>query len=225
MPLISQNGPLHSLCTEPAGVTAGPLRQPPELPPEIRLALASAHDALADRRSRRQFTAQKVPAGALRSACDLAVAADGRYWPGEACGDPGLGIVLAAAAVDGLEPGFYRYSPELGFTWRGAAAGHLRLLHAAYAKAPVLLLLHGELDQARSAQPAHGYQRLLVRAGAIGYTALLSLLGAGLAGCPFGAADDTAARVLREAVPVGRPCHLFTVAAGWAAGPGLAGSP
>lgn len=222
MPLISPNGPLHRLCAEPAAATVRPLRQPATLPPEIRLGLASAHEALAARRSGRQFTAQKVPAGALRSACDLAVAVDGRYWPGEACGDPGLGIVLAAAAVDGLEPGFYRHSPGLGFTRCAGPAGHLRLLQAAYAKAPVLLLLHGDLDQARSAQPARGYQRLLVRAGAIGYTALLSLLGAGLAGCPFGAADDTATRVLREAVAVGRPCHLFTVAAGWAPGPGLA---
>jgi len=73
--------------------------------------------------------------------------------------------------------------------------------------------VHGDLDKARDSNPPQGYQRLLVRAGALGYAALLAALSAGLCGCPYGGASASLSPLLRAGH--GRAHHLFTVSVGW----------
>jgi hypothetical protein len=139
------------------------------------------------------------------------------YWPDDAPGEPTLGIAVAAASVEGLAPGFYRHSYRTGFARLAVTSRHFPSLHEAYAEAPVLLLLCGDLGKAASRAASHGYERLLLRAGAVGYIALLGLLPHGISGCPFGASNDTAAHVSRAAIDSAGSCHLFTIALGWPA--------
>ena len=65
----------------------------------------------------------------------------------------------------------------------------------------------GDLDKTRDANPLWGYQRLLVRAGALGYAVLLAALSAGLCGCPYGGASAGLSPLLRRSWPGSSPVH------------------
>lgn len=65
----------------------------------------------------------------------------------------------------------------------------------------------GDLDKTRDANPLWGYQRLLVRAGALGYAVLLAALSAGLCGCSYGGASAGLSPLLRRSWPGSSPVH------------------
>jgi hypothetical protein len=215
MPLIAEHDALRRLC-EPAGPGQArellPVAQRSAAPPPP-LGLAALAGAIPGRRSVREFADRPVSADLLAGACQAGTDLERARWPAVVHGDPGLGIAAAVWSVTGLARGIYRYLPEgrqFAPTADGKIVGELR---SSYAAAPALLLVFGELDRARGTCPQEGYQRLLVRAGALGYAALLAALSAGLCGCPFGGASIGVSQLLRDGP--NRPHHLFTVAVGW----------
>jgi hypothetical protein len=217
VPLVSPHSPLYRLCSAPRTAAAGPKTGPVALSREVLDGLAPLRGELAGRRSARRFANRPVPVDLLSSACDLALSVDLAYWPDDAPGEPALGIAVAAASVEGLAPAFHRHGYRAGFSQLPVASHCVPALHEAYVEAPVLLLICGDLDKAKSRAASHSYERLLLRAGAVGYIALLSLRPHGISGCPFGASNDTAADVSRAAVGSAGSCHLFTIALGWPA--------
>jgi hypothetical protein len=118
--------------------------------------------------------------------------------------------------VTGLRRGVFRYLPAEGRFLPVAGAEPHGDLRSRYAPAPALLLVYGSLDKARKSSPQNGYQRLLVRAGALGYAAMLAALSTGLCGCLFGRASSSISRSLRTGDD--RLNHLFTFAIGWPSG-------
>src|SRR5215472_7937578 len=199
MPLVPEHTALrrlHSLAL--TGHLAVPA-QPGGLAPPPPAVLPTMARTLAGRRSVREFANEPVPAPLLAFACHT-----------------GIGIAAAVSDVTGLNPGIYRYRPDQR-EFAVAAGGPVLVaeLRSTYALAPALLLVYGNLDTARVSRPAQGYQRLLVRTGALGYASLLAALSTGLRGCLYGAATMGVSTALRTGGA--RLHHLFTLAVGWPA--------
>ena len=123
--------------------------------------------------------------------CGRMVEMERAHWPAAEHGDTGIGIAAAVSGVTGLNPGIYLYQPDQR-DFAAAAGGPVLVaeLRSTYALAPALLLVYGNLDTARDSRPAQGYQRLLVRTGALGYASLLAALSTGLRGCLYGASTS-----------------------------------
>jgi hypothetical protein len=178
--------------------------------------LPSLARALHGRRSVREFADRPVPAALLAFACQAGIDIERAEWPTAEHGDTGIGIAAAVWDVAGLKPGIYRYKEEQPeFAPAGGGQSLVAELRSAYALAPALLLVYGDLDKARDSRPAQGYQLLLVRTGALGYASLLAALSAGLRGCLYGAASISASMAVRTGEA--RLHHLFTLAVGWPA--------
>jgi hypothetical protein len=212
MPLVAEHTALRALCgpTQPAEPSP---RHEAQVTAPAQSVLPPLGGPLSGRRSARDFADRPVPAELLAVACHAALEVERACWPVSEHGDAGLGIAAAITDVTGLAGGLYRYLPDRRQFSVIAGVEVLDDLRSAYAAAPSLLLVHGDLDMARDASPSGGYQRLLVRAGALGYAALLAALSAGLCGCPYGGASASLSSLLRTGH--GRPHHLFTVSLGW----------
>ncbi|HEY7143133.1 MAG TPA: hypothetical protein VH637_02730 [Streptosporangiaceae bacterium] len=181
----------------------------PQAPPALARTLAG-------RRSVREFASRPVPVDLLEFACQAGIEAERATWPTPQHGDCGIGIAVAGWDVTGLPRGIFRYLPADRRFVPVAGDGLRSDLRSSYASSPALLLIHGSLDKARARSPQHGYQRLLVRAGTLGYAAMLAALSTGLSGCLFGRASSSISRSLRTGDD--RLAHLFTAAIGWPPG-------
>src|SRR5215472_2999423 len=188
MPLVPEHTALrrlHSLAL--TGHLAVPA-QPDGLAPPPPAVLPTMARTLAGRRSVREFANEPVPAPLLAFACQTGIEMERAHWPAAEHGDTGIGIAAAVSDVTGLNPGIYQYQPDQReFAVAGGGPGLVAELRSTYALAPALLLVYGDLDTARDSRPAQGYQRLLVRTGALGYASLLAALSTGLRGCLYGA--------------------------------------
>jgi hypothetical protein len=152
----------------------------------------------------------------LADACHNAMRVDQAFWPPEAHGDAGLRIAVAAAHVDGLAKGAHAFSmatAEFDYLAGPALADELQV---EYANAPAFVLVCADRVRGRDAPPQSTYQSTLIRAGSLGYAALLNAMTGGLCGCPFGRAISQVPITLSASY--GRPVHhLFTIALGWPA--------
>lgn len=148
---------------------------------------------IAERRSKRRFTAQPVPLESLSSIlADMAQAAQL---------SDAVRINVVASRVAGLAPGVYRYDPR-HFLVRvrsgdfQAAAGTAALSQDVIADAPAVLVLSAE-RQPMLAEGARGYRHGFIEAGMVGERWLLGAVARGLAACPVGAFyDDEAAALI-----------------------------
>lgn len=215
MPLIAEHAALRELCAPPRQATpklsAGPAAAQCGSPPLI---CPAPGRVLADRRSVRRFANRPIPVELLASACRTATLVTQAYWPDAVHGNPGLQIAIAAAQIQGLATGVHAFSlPAGGFEYLGGGS-LINELQGEYVPAPALFLLFGDLGRARDASPDGGYQKLLIRAAALGQAALLNAMAAGLRGCAFGRAMSQVSVVL-SAGQTRRVHHLFTVAVGW----------
>src|SRR5215813_7185252 len=216
MVLMTEQAALRRLC-EAAGAAGSPAAHPDAGPggpcPQVLPVLTRT---LAERRSVREFASRPVPVRLLEFACRAGIEVERASWPAALHVECGTGIAVAVQDVTGLPRGIFRYLPAEGRFLPVAGAELLGDLRSWYAPAPALLLVHGSLDKARRPSPQNGYQRLLVRAGTLGYAAMLAALSTGLCGCLFGRASSSISRSLRTGDD--RLIHLFTVAIGWPSG-------
>jgi hypothetical protein len=214
MVLMAEHAALRQLCISADRIGAPVTRDDVTPRPRPR-ELPSLARALPERRSVRQFASGPVPSRLLEFACQTGLQVERAGWPAVVHGECGIGIGVAAWDVTGLPRGIYRYLPAERRFVPVTGPEILGGLRSAYAPAPALLLVYGSLDKAREHNTANGYQRLLVRAGALGYAAQLAALSTGLWGCPFGSASSSVTRSLHTGQQ--RLHHLFTVAVGWPA--------
>jgi hypothetical protein len=178
------------------------------------LQVAPLRAAMAGRRLARRFDLGTVSAAQLGLVVQAGLSADQRQWPLGPHHDLGLAVVLAALRVTDLPRGLHLAAP-------GADRSFVRLgndhwvgeLADAYADAPVLLLVCGDLDRACLAVGPRGYGQLLVRAGAVGHAAWLAATELGLAGSVFGVRHPKVTASVGRASS-GSLSHLFTVALG-----------
>ena len=216
MVLVTEHAALRRLRQE-AGTAGRPVAYVDAMPggprPQVVPALAPA---LAERRSVREFASRPVPVNLLEFACRAGIEVERASWPTARHGECGTGIAVAVWDVTGLPQGIFRYLPAEGRFLPVAEVECHGDLRARYAAAPALLLVYGSLDKAREPSPQNGYQRLLVRAGTLGYAAMLAALSMGLGGCLFGRASSSVSRSLRTGDD--RLIHLLTVAIGWPSG-------
>jgi hypothetical protein len=168
-------------------------------------------DALAARRSVREFAASPLPRADLEFLLAHPAAEMERVWPA-ATARPSFGLVtlVIAARVTGLDAGVYTSGEAAGMA-RLADIPESRALYDLYAPAPVLFAICGDVGWATSAE-GPGYGGLLVAAGALGHATWLSALSAGYAASVYGGAAEELTHVARRAGLGLR--HLFTVAAG-----------
>ncbi len=181
-------------------------------------------DALAARRSVREFAAGPFPRADLDFLLAHPAAEMKRVWPAAPAGTttsaarPAFGLVtlVIAARVTGLDAGVYTAGGAAGMA-RLAGIPESRALYGLYASAPVLFAICGDVGWATGAD-GPGYGGLLVAAGALGHATWLSALSAGYGASVYGGAAEELTYVARRAGPGLR--HLFTVAAGYPAAAG-----
>jgi hypothetical protein len=218
MPLVTEQTIFDDLYPVNGG-RPSPVRPHTDVPlatsarlPERPVLRSPLPDVLARRRSPKRFGGP-VPLELLAFVCDAGIAAERAQFPRSVHGDFGHGVAVAAYDVAGLPAGLYRFVPGGEFT-PTRPFDRMDLLRTVYAPAPVLLFAHGDLHRARTVSPGRGYQRLLVRAGALGHGCLLAAFSAGLCARPFGRSSGEISVRLREDGDEGHPHHLFTVALG-----------
>jgi hypothetical protein len=155
------------------------LRLPPPSPPTRSVGMA-----VAGRRAERSYADQPVSAADLHAVCAQARAAGGHDRPGGA----GVEVYAVVTRVDGIDAGVYRYVPT-GHLGRAGELGRAALreifLQEEFSRAPVVLLLVGDLAAAIDARGSHGYRLLMTRAGAASQEAWIAAEQRALVGCVF----------------------------------------
>ncbi|MBB3223064.1 SagB/ThcOx family dehydrogenase [Pseudoduganella umbonata] len=148
--------------------------------------------AIAERRSKRRFTAAAVPLPVLAS-----LLADLRQ-PVQL--SAAVRIHLVVNRVQGLRPGVYRYGPGHGLErvrsgTFAAAARSAALAQDAIGDAAVVLVLAAD-RRTMLAEGARGYRHAFLETGLVGERWLLGATARGLGACPVGAFYDDEAAAL-----------------------------
>jgi nitroreductase len=139
------------------------------------------HEAMDRRRAVRAFSAQPVPASTVEQVLAAGQAAYRAHF--SVC------LRVLVAGLDGTQA----WLPDL---------------RAAYAPAPIFLLVCGDVASGPAA-----WASALSHAGALGHALWLSGVHLGLAGCAFGGSRATATAAVQRSDPALR--HLFTIALGY----------
>jgi len=164
------------------------------LPPPVGSDLP-VRDAMAARRSRRNFSREPVPLAELGSVLAYAQRASPLFSQA-----PRLYVV--ASRVSGLEPGVYRYEPEAHALTRRRSgelaqeAGSAALSQEVIGGAPVVLVTTFD-RRTLQAEGARGYRHAFFEAGMVAERVYLEAESRRLGACSVGAFyDDEAARLL-----------------------------
>jgi hypothetical protein len=193
--------------TQAAGRTVAPvpphLLRAPDGGPPIALPRpapprASLDDVLPERNAVRDFADAPVAGAELSAILAAADRMDAEAWPAERDAGLGLELYCAASRVTGLDSGLYRYAPEQSALRPVASLpdGQEELVtQRELARAPVLLIIAGNLAGALARHGSHGHRLLLSRAGAAGQAAWLTALRLHLVGTLFAGLQP---HVLRE---------------------------
>lgn len=155
------------------------------IPPSA--ALAMLFDGLTRRNATSRFLDDAVEREAVLRACEAARRIDRAVWATSAHHVP-LRVLVAVRAVAGLDAGLFELAEgELdpaGVERAGLSIGDM-VLQPEFADAAAIILVVGPLATALARYGAHGYQTLLVRAGAACEAAWLSAVRDGLSGSIF----------------------------------------
>ncbi|MDP5210780.1 SagB family peptide dehydrogenase [Microbulbifer sp. 2205BS26-8] len=173
-----------------------------------------------ERRSARRFASQPLPMPLLNRLADLAIGTND--WLGRSGGLPLRLRLWAAVNAGGADPSvdIYAWDPQ-GNEWvkqrSGVAAEALdaAILQRNLARAPVVLFVTGDFQQAVSEQGARGYRELIGRAGAVVARTLLAATSYGLTGCPWGGLSEDGWGELFS-IDRYRDCPLFGLSLGYA---------
>jgi Nitroreductase family len=179
------------------------------------------------RRAQRIFGVDQVAPGLLLECVAAGLAADRRYWPADQ-GCCALRPVLVAQRVDGLPQAVYELDPD-GRTATPvmelptSADAEALTLQREFAAAAAVVAVLSDVDHAERRHGAHGYRRLMTRAGAAVYAMWLEAVAHGLVGSVFAGFLPAAVRLPLRCDGVSRH-QLFAVALGSPA-PGPAPGP
>lgn len=176
---------LTSLRTETKAGTVVPL-------PAAQRSDAPVRQVIAQRRSKRRFTADPVPLAALASILADMVQASQL--------SNAVRINIVANRVAGLAPGVYRYDPRHALMRVrsgdfASAAGAAALSQDVIGDAAVVLVLSA-VRGPMLAEGARGYRHGFLEAGMVGERWLLGAVARGLGACPVGAFYDDEAAAL-----------------------------
>jgi SagB-type dehydrogenase family enzyme len=196
-------------------------RAPPALRPAGTVALPESSESAADlfhvirqRRSFREFGDTPVPREALGR-----ILADAASLLGLTRPVPLVDLYVAVRAVNGVEPGTYRYDSTrhalFGPIHRGAAPmGHAGLDQALLGQAAFVLAWALLDERSGSVEGARDFRHACFEAGLSGEAAYLSSIAAGLGISGVGAFyDDEVASVFRDAAEPRRFIYLAGVGA------------
>jgi SagB-type dehydrogenase family enzyme len=167
--------------------------------PKIARAGISVGDALARRKSVRDYDENPIRAQVIATALHSAHSMDAAEWPDEHRHSLRLTYLLLARNVEGINKGVYEYDPyKHGLTQVRASLSREQtvelLVQSEYADAPALVWIAGNLAAACARHGAWGHRQLLLRAGAAGHRLWMSVLGLGLSGSIFAGLVPGAAR-------------------------------
>jgi len=199
-------------------------REVVKLPPPKTKGVMSVEEAIARRRSRRDFLEEPLPLPALSQI----------LWAAQGITEPRRGLRAAPSAgatypleiyavvgrVEGLEPGVYRYIPQI-HALEMLLAGDLRkdlaracLYQMWVAKAPFSLVIAAVYERTTGRYGERGVRYVHMEVGHVGQNIYLQAEALGLGTCAVGAfLDSEVGRLLRlppdqsplYVMPVGRP--------------------
>jgi hypothetical protein len=195
-----------------------PLGLPVPIPPPVGLPVpADLSRTLHQRRAQRVFGSVEVAPALLLECVAAGLAADRRHWPDEAnCCE--LLPVLVAQRVSGLAPAVYDLDPRARtatpvMALPTRADVEALTLQREFAAAAAIVAVLSDVDGSEARHGAHGYRRLMTRAGAAVYAMWLEAVARGLAGSVFAGFLPAAVRGPLRCDGVSRH-QLFAVALG-----------
>lgn len=193
---------------------------PIALPPPATSGRVSVEEALALRRSVREYRDEPLP---LAAAAQLLWAAQGRSHPEGLRTAPSAGatypleLYLVAGAVEGLDPAIYRYRPanhSLDVVRRGdhrTALAAAALEQECVANAPGVLAVAAVVSRTASRYGGRAERYVLLEVGHAVENAALQAVALGLGSVVVGAFDDLAVARLLGLPPGASPWCLLPV--------------
>jgi len=125
--------------------------------------------------------------------------------------------LVTGAGHPGAEPGLWRWQAEGGLQRLRERVGFdavmATMLQQALARAPAILYITGDFEQAVRSEGARGYRELLARAGALAARTTLAAQALGLGACPWGGLSEDGWGPLLG-IDRYRNCPLFGVSLG-----------
>ncbi|GII03187.1 hypothetical protein [Planobispora takensis] len=202
----------------------GPRGSAPAGVPEVRPVAAPPTDRpleeiLRRRVSIRDYAERPIPVEVIAAALATAFRMDREAWPQDWEDGNGLGVLVAARRVAGLEPALYRADEDgarlvpLAGLADGRAAEEM-VLQIEYAASPVILAITGSLSTALARHGTHGHRTLLARASGLAYAALVRSAAHGLVGSVFAGFLQSGMRPLVD-LDGYRQRQLFAVSLGY----------
>jgi SagB-type dehydrogenase family enzyme len=197
----------------PRAVAANALMAAGTIPPLQELILA--------RRSVRQFAPRPLSLAVAQQVLDVTFGADDALRRAGALPVRMTLWLALGAGGDGDEQGVYRWEPREGRLLRvrdGVTQQDVlaTMLQHALARAPGVIYITGDFEQAVNDHGARGYRELISRAGALAARATLASVALGLGACPWGGlSEDGWGRLL--GIDRYSECPLFGVSLGYAA--------
>jgi hypothetical protein len=209
---VSGPEPSPELATGPQ-----PLGAPVPIPPWAGPPAADLGTTLHRRRAQRVFGVEEVAPALLLECVAIGLAADRHHWPDEpGCCD--LLPVLVAQRVHGLPRAVYELDPvdrtaTPVMDLPTPADIEALTLQREFASAAAIVAVLSDVDRAEARHGAHGYRRLMTRAGATVYAMWLEAVARGLVGSVFAGFLPAAVRLPLRCDGVSRH-QLFAVALG-----------
>lgn len=182
--------------------------------------MPSLHELIMARRSVRRHAPRALPLSLVQQVVDVAWGVDDALRRAGALPvRMALWLVLGAGREDG-ERGVFRWDPLQGRLQRlrdsvSSADVLSTMLQQALARAPAVLYITGDFEQAVNEHGARGYRELISRAGALAARATLASVALGLGACPWGGLSEDGWGPLLG-IDRYSDCPLFGVSLGYA---------
>ncbi|MEW6703332.1 MAG: nitroreductase family protein [Pseudomonadota bacterium] len=183
--------------------------------------MPSLQELMLARRSVRRYAPRALPLSIAQQVVDVTWGVDDALRRGGALPvRMALWLVLGAGRDD-AQQGVYRWLPQQGRLQRvreqvSHADVLATMLQQALARAPAVLYITGDFEQAVNEHGARGYRELISRAGALAARATLASVALGLGACPWGGLSEDGWGPLLG-IDRYADCPLFGVSLGYAA--------
>ncbi|WP_338676495.1 nitroreductase family protein [Streptomyces sp. SCSIO 30461] len=195
MPLIDIGRLTENLLTAPP-VVGAPAAPPP--PPRATAAVpGDVVQALRRRTAVRTWSPEPLDGALLARALDYACEQDTRLWQPAFPALPSPVAAVLACGVSGLPRGVHRYDTgERGLKPEPRDLPPLKdlVLQLEFAKAPAVVLVHGDLATAVERYGVSGHRQLLARGAAFAHSVWLAALHEGAVGSVFAGVLSAAGR-------------------------------